>query len=267
MAEKGGGLFGFLRKRAESPSQKGKPRPLVSSASEASGIQKYAPVERVDLTGETLEVEKAVEQIESRVKGRSFYGRIINQLHMKGATAVGPKDFAEHGSEITWRGDPSREFFEAMRGNYNDPEIDAKRKSHFIVAFKDPRSKLSVVSYIFPTSNRDLSNRWAGGTIVSFQLENQDAVRLLGVIRKDPDAAEMFLQRAAQGFEAKPGSDPIRPDDGVSRIRSDSIGIVNLEKILNNPNKSACFKNQNEEIEVLEYKNPHGLIDPSLAKP
>ncbi len=161
------------------------------------------------------------------------------------------------------------------------------RKKHFLAYLNTEEGGNTVVTYIFLHDHKDSSFRPSGNAIINFLLGQDAAARLLGLIRKNPDFAETFLQKAAGGFEA----DVERQKPGIRRIKSDEIVLLhpgNFDpdnfNIFRNPYdgsfqrlglgnfipgvedgiKKEMVSNQNNQIERLGYSRPFGAVDPSL---
>lgn len=171
------------------------------------------------------------------------------------------------------------------------PAFEELAKKHLLMVVNVPNTEDAIVSYQFVQKWRDSVGRPARAVAMNFRLRRESAYKLLDLVRREPDAAEMFLQTAAEGFEAKPDT---LEKVGIPRVRSDEVVLLNLDKVnpdyfnffinpdTNKPDpygritegnfyimvkgklSQALVQNQNKEIERLKYRVPHGVVEPDL---
>lgn len=251
----------------------------------------------------TIDYGSEVADIEEQVMAREIYGKFHPGVILKGQKLVETEspDFTAYGDRQSIPFESGNldktPYFMApwvlegvMRERADDRTPQSfrdLRKKHFLTRVCVPDSGDEIVSYIFLQDHRDRFSRPSGMAVFNFRLPGQSAARLFALTRKNPEVAEMFLQRAAEGFEA----DPQIQKPGVGRIRSDEIVLVNLGRFdLNYFNPyvypysgallhekmasgnlisvakplivSALVENPNGQIERLRYSKPHGVAAP-----
>lgn len=229
------------------------------------------------------EVRKAVKEIEGQVTGRSIYGKFPPKVRMKDHVFHPEQrvEFMEYGDKsafmqnFRWGGSLLGDFGQVLheRSSRSIPVFEELAKKHFLMVVNVPNTEDAVLSCQFLQNWRDSFGRAASAVTMNFRLKRESAYKLLDLVRIEPEAAEMFLQTAAEGFEA---DSPSSPAVGIPRVRSDGVVIVNLDRF--NPH---CFSNmdslsnlthkivqemvQNKDgqIEVYKYSAPHGVANPN----
>lgn len=137
------------------------------------------------------------------------------------------------------------------------------------MAVNVPGTQDAILSYHFLQNWRDGFGRSAATVSMNFRLGREGAYKLLDLVRKNPEVAEMFLHTAAEGFEA---DNPNSPKVGIPRVKSDEVVIVNFDRfnqdsLLSGSRESKIVEemvqNKNGQIERLKYSTPHGVADPN----
>lgn len=202
-------------------------------------LQLATRVDTVTLPDTAIDFAAEVTEIESHVRAREIWGKFHPGVQLKGEVFV-----PEESSDFKPYGDIGAipfEFGEMIKYPYLVPLLTVMdsfphessrasdffkelRRKHFVAVTNAPDQKNAVISYFFLHDHVDRSGRPSGMAVINFLLEKQHAYKLLALIRKNPEVAEMFLQRAANGFER----DSQTQSPGIGRIKSDEVVIVNL---------------------------------------
>lgn len=316
-----GGFKGFLRKLGfgqgpkEFQRQTARPIPSQPSPEQPEEIarrareryetarlklQKQLALDFPNIPDGQIDYQKELVNLEAKVKAIEIYGKFYGGLMVKDRllAETDSSDFQTYGDRQAIPKDVSMEnnlspifIVRAIlreEPKQRDPEgIRDLRKKHFF-AYQTSESGEIVVSYIFLHDHRDQSLRPSGNAVISFLMDKDVAVRLIVLTRKNPDFAEMFLQKAAGGFEA----DPPNQKPGIKRIRSNEIVLLNLGNfnldVFNSYKdpysgrllvgrmtpgnfidgvadmvKQEMINNENHQIERYQYTKPYGIVDPA----
>lgn len=252
-------------------------------------IQAATHIERVQLPDQDVDFVKEVAEIESQVTARSIFGKFPPTVHMKNIVIHHQGDFMEYGDvdEINFESYalsttlentrldfiPLRVFETLIHQQLIEEQFSKELgKKHFVMVINLPNTEDSLLTYMFTQVWHDEAQRPAALVVMNFKMRREAASRLLELIRKNGDVAEMFLQTGASGFERRSGS-----RDGIQRVRSNEVILVNFDKFdpdyfnpyLTYARKarhqvaSAMLENKNGEIERYRYSTPHGVADPS----
>lgn len=265
-------------------------------------LQKQLTLDFPNIPDAQIDYKKELRDLEAGVKATEIYGKFHGGVSVKNRLLVEAEssDFTTYGDIQAIPRDVSTETSDyspmfivksALREipKRRDSEtIRDLRKKHF-VTYQTSGTGETLISYIFLHDHKDRSLRPSGNAVISFLMDRDIAARLIALIRKNPDFAEMFLQEAASGFEA----DPSNQKPGIKRIRSGEIIILNLGNFnldLFNPYKDPysgklltgrlgpgnfidgvsdnikkeMSSNQNRQIERYEYTRPFGVADPNI---
>lgn len=269
-------------------------------------LEAATSIERINLPNRDIDYQTEAAQIEDSVQARAISGK-FHPVQIKGRIIVPyeSNDFNVYG-DVAAIPDPlgtaaSHPYVRPpgivenvlLINPYNLGDLEKFfkqiRKKHFVGVVNAPDSQNALVSYFFLHDHIDRTGRPSGMAMVNFLLQKQSAYRLLALIRKNPEVAEMFLQRAAQGFERSATGQP-----GIGRIQSDEIIMVNYgnfnldyfnhfidpwsRRLIDGladgnliqgvgPKIIADMQtNKNGQIERYKYATPHGIVDPSVIR-
>jgi len=195
------------------------------------------PTQVEDPTQEGSELAYTIDQIEASVVSRGIFGKFPPGTSMKDTILVesnrGLDEYGAYpddmniaqGSNIL---PPNNKIYrvaniirEAVNG-WQYPQLKPVSDKHIIAFGETNDPNLSVVDMFFLTDVRDRAGRASGYAHTLFVLPNDNAKQLETLIRANPDAAEMFFQKAAAGLETK---DPTTRS-GIGRIKSNQLAII-----------------------------------------
>lgn len=242
-------------------------------------INDVVDVKRIQAPDLKGDIQSTVEELEKQVTARSIFGKFPPEVRIKERVFHHDNtgDFTEYGDEEAGGFMGDKKVHISVLGIIYDllherrsqsPAFQELAKKHFLMAVNIPETQDAILSYQFLQNWKDGSGRAASVVAMNFRLKRESAYKLLDLVRENPEAAEMFLQKAADGFEA---GDPNLPKVGIPRVRSEEIVILNLDKfnpdyfnryIYTDPRIIAQEIVQNQ-TEIYRYSKPHGIADPN----
>lgn len=183
---------------------------------------------------------KEAEQLDANVKARALFAKIPG-----GKITIHGETYTANPSAWTVVGDNRADIFiESTTENPHFYPLHLFRRmtvseethqgaarelasKHFITAVNVPATEDAIISYMFRQHHLESGSggRYVPTVSINFLMDRDSSSRLLGLIRENPDFAEIFLQTAASGFEGGEGY------PGINRIASDEIVIANLGNI------------------------------------
>lgn len=89
-----------------------------------------------------------------------------------------------------------------------------------------PDSDDMLIEYNFPQAYRDAWGRSSYRVHVLFILPKEEAYRLISLMRKNPNSAEQFFQKAAPEVDGNPAKNI----PGLQRVKSNEVMLLNLRR-------------------------------------